>query len=325
MMKTIRFITVFSLLLLAVSAVFGQTTETDKNTGQIKPILINKPVERYRIGLLDVLDIVVAKHAQLSLQGVKLDSDGKIRLPRIDKLVTAICKTENELAKEITELYKENYLRDPFVQVTVREQNSQPFSVIGAVKKPGYFVTNRRLTLLELVSYAGGPDFEYSGEKIQVARVGGVSGCSLSESGDDDVVFFTYKMSDVTTGKTNPIMQPGDIIFVEKANQVYVTGNVVKPQPIKMNESMTLTQAIAASGGILPATKKSQVRLIRQENDRKIELIVDLNAIRDKKFEDPILMANDIVDVPVDGVKSARNAIFKAFTNGIPSLFYSIP
>jgi polysaccharide export outer membrane protein len=103
-------------------------------------------------------------------------------LPRIDASIMAICKTENELAGEIINLYKQSYLRDPYVTVFVKEQNSQPLSVIGAVEKPGNFYTNRRLTLLELLSFAGGQDIEKAGSKIQVARVGGISGCKV-ESG----------------------------------------------------------------------------------------------------------------------------------------------
>ena len=188
MMKAVRFISIFSLVVFfGFGNVFSQNdfcfmsvhaqdkteTKTTETPQPVKPVLVKKPTERYRIGLQDVFDVQISRHPELSVANIKIDSDGKIRLPRINKSITAICKTENELAIEIQEFYRQNYLRDPFVSVFVREQNSQPFAVMGAVNKPGYYVTNRRLTLLELLSFAGGPDVEFAGTKIQVARVGG--------------------------------------------------------------------------------------------------------------------------------------------------------
>ena len=342
MMKAIRFITVFSFLLVfglitgfsqndfCFLNVSAQTTNETKptETPQVKPVLVNKPTQRYRIGLQDVLEIQIAKHPELSQAVVKLDSEGKIRLNKIDKLVMAACKTENELASEIQNLYRENYLRDPFVMVNVREQNSQPFSVIGAVKKPGYFVTNRRLTLLELLSYAGGPDIEFAGTKIQVARIGGISGCvdeSENVVTDGEIAFFTFNLADVINQKTNPVMKPGDIVVLLEADPVYVTGNVVKPQTILLKQTTTLTQAIAAAGGMLPATKKSQVTLVRQENGTKVEVVYDLKDIRDKKILDPVLQANDIVFVPTDKVKSFLGSLVEALTGGLGNIFTRIP
>ncbi len=329
MMKAIRFFTVFSFFVISISAVFAQvTTETKPTeTAQVKPVLVNKPTERYRIGLQDVLDIIISRHPELSQGGVKMDSEGRIRLPRIDRLITAVCKTENELAMEIQELYKTSYLRDPFVMVSVREQNSQPLAVIGAVKKPGNYLTNRRLTLLELVAFAGGPDVEFAGTKITVARIGGISGCVTENENTpttEGLTLFTYKYSEVMSGKTNPLMNPGDIVYVEKTEPIYVTGNVIKPQAISMTENMTLTQAIAATGGTLPASKKSQVEIIRKVNGVEQKMLFDLNAINSKKIENPILLPNDIIFVPTDKVKTFYGEILKAVTGGLGNIFYRV-
>ncbi len=287
--------------------------------------------ERYRIGLHDILEVTVYRHPELSQPNIRMDETGRIRLPRIDSSILAICKTENELSAEIVNLYKQNYLRDPYVTVFVKEQNSQPLSVIGAVEKPGNFYTNRRLTLLELLSFAGGQDVKTAGTKIQVARVGGISGCqtnpSTETSESEGVTFFSYVLADVLKGKENPVMRPGDIVVVLEADQIYVTGNVIKPQAIPLKQTITLTQAIAAAGGILPATKQTEVRIVRQVPGSKIkeELKFDLNAIRAKKVADPELLANDIVEVPTDKVKDFTNSFVKALTGGLGNVFYRIP
>lgn len=341
MMKTIRIFTVFSLLsVLGLISSFGQNdfcfmtvsaqTTADASptpTTQNKPVLVNKPTERYRIGLQDVIDISISRHPELSVANMKINSDGKIRLPRINKSVTAICKTENELALEIEELYRQNYLRDPFVSVYVREQNSQPFAVMGAVNKPGYYVTNRRLTLLELLSFAGGPDVEFAGTKIQVARVGGISGCvdeSEKEVTDGEVAFFTFTLADVIKQKTNPVMKPGDIVYMFEFERAYIAGNVKEAKSIPLKQEITLTQAIVEAGGLLPASKKSEIKIYRQDAggaNRQI-LIVNLNDINSKKIADPILQPNDVIEIPKDGVKSLTNGFIDAITKGIPNIFF---
>lgn len=353
-MKAIKFIVIigflFAFRFIGATQLYSQETEnnktrqtsdkpeTEKNT--IKTVqaqdnssnLNVKPSEeRYRIGLLDVLEVSVYKFPELSQKNIRMDESGRIRLPRIDTPILAVCKTENELSEEIVELYKKSYLRNPYVTVFVKEQNSQPLSVIGAVQKPGNFYTSRRLTLLELLSFAGGQDVEKAGSKIQVARVGGISGCNLNNNGaageTGGVTFFKYNLADVLEGKTNPVMRPGDIVVVLEAEQAYVTGNVVKPQAVPLKQTVTLTQAIAAAGGVLPATKKSQVKLIRQGADGKIkeESTFDLVAIKDKKISDPVLQANDIVEVPTDKVKDFTNNFIKAITGGFGNVFYRIP
>jgi polysaccharide export outer membrane protein len=333
----------FALALIFIFGIsaFAQETVKKETTENVQPAAVAEAVknaqavkrseERYRIGLQDVLEVTVYRHPELSQPNIRMDDSGQIRLPRIDKPIAAICKTENELGAEIAALYRENYLRDPYVTVFVKEQNSQPLSVIGAVEKPGNFFTNRRLTLLELLSFAGGQDVEKAGSKIQVARVGGISGCKTDLNAEaeqtDAPTFFSYNLADVLKGKTNPVMRPGDIVVVLETEQAYVTGNVLKPQAVPLKQTVTLTQAIAAAGGTLPATKKNQVRIVRQgaTGGLKQELLYDLTAIKDKKIDDPVLQANDIVEVPTDKVKDFSNNVVKAITGGASSIFYRIP
>ncbi|HEY0427890.1 MAG TPA: polysaccharide biosynthesis/export family protein [Pyrinomonadaceae bacterium] len=359
-MKAVRFIAIFSFLtvfsFLAVlgqqdfcfSVVSAQETKDSKSVSgdknAIKPIVSPtvtpvdattseptfnpNPKERYRIGMYDVIEVNVSKHPELSRGSIKLDNAGRFSLPRIDKPIAALCKTENELADEITRIYKETYLRDPYVSVVVREQNSQSYSVIGAVKKPGTFFTNRDLTLLEVISYAGGPDVEFAGSKVQVARVGDISGCvdkEKSENGEGTVNFYGFTLSDILRGKTNPVLKPGDIVSVLDADIVYVYGNVNKEGQIKVKEPITLLQAIVSAEGLKPSSK-SKVRILRQKEGslEREELVFDLKEISQRKTDDPYLQPNDIVAISEDTTKSILRNIGKSFTNGIPSLLYKV-
>ena len=121
-------------------------------------------------------------------------------------------------------------------------------------------------------------------------------------------------------------MQPGDIVSVLDADEVYVYGNVNKVGAVKMKEPITLTQAIVSAEGLKP-TAKSNLRILRQvegSSDRK-ELVFDLKDIEKRKVQDPFLEPNDIVAVSEDSSKVILRGIMKTFQQGIPSLFYKVP
>ncbi|MCY7347421.1 MAG: SLBB domain-containing protein [Pyrinomonadaceae bacterium] len=336
-MKAINFLAVFCFVLASGLSVIGQTTETPKQVEKIsteahkteiaetmdnQTPAKNPTSEKYRIGFQDTLEVQVFRHPELSLV-VNVSPDGTILMPKINQPIIAVCKTERELGAFVGALYK-SYLRNPFVSVRAIEQRSQPFAVIGAVEKPGSFYLNRKIRLLELLAFAGGPKTEKSGSKIQVARVGNPAGCTdNSESDNDKVVFLGYKINDVMNGKENPWMEPGDIVSVLEAEEAYVVGDVKEPARISLKETVTLTQAIAAAGGIKSEAKTSRVRIQRQEANSPLrtEMVFDLKDISAKKIPDPVLQANDIVEVPKDGLKAVRNGIIKALSGGVGGIF----
>ncbi|MCU1290122.1 MAG: Periplasmic protein involved in polysaccharide export [Acidobacteria bacterium] len=281
----------------------------------------NQVGDKYRLGFQDTVEIQVFRHPELS-QVVNINPDGTIRMPRIDQPIVAVCKTERELGDSITSYYK-TYLKNPFVTVRAVEQRSQPFAVVGAVKKAGSFYLNRKIRLLELLAFAGGPDVEFAGSKIQIARVGNASGCTenSAEASADDLQFIGFNLNDVLKGKENPWMEPGDIVSVLIAEEAYVVGNVLKPTKVTLNEPRTLTQALAIAGGTDSTANTSKVIIQRQEaNGVKKELLFDLKDIRDRKIPDPQLQANDIVQVSNDKMKSIMDGVKNIFKSSVPTL-----
>ena len=261
----------------------------------------------YLIGAGDVLDIRVFGKPQLTRDAVRVDMRGMIRMPLIDEEIQASCRTEATLAQYISVQYLK-YVRRPQVDVFIREYNSQPVAVVGAVDKPGRFQLQRQVRLLELLTFSGGPT-NRAGRTVQVAHAENSQRCENNgASGEDNETGLNaYDLSEVLAGrdKANPFMRPGDVVSVLEADQVFVVGNVIRPSIIPLKEPLTVTRAIAMSGGALPYSKMDRVRIIRQPlgNAPKQELVVDLKAIEKKNAEDIILQANDIIDVPVSGGK----------------------
>jgi polysaccharide export outer membrane protein len=304
----------------------GLSTHPAKNGTQI-PATPNSPDERYRIGYQDTLDIQVFRHPELNKR-VSVDTNGTITLFRLDTPIIAVCKTEAELATDIAKAYEKDYLRDPEVNVIAVEQKSQSVSVIGAVEKPGSFFINRRVHLLELLAFAGGPKSD-AGTRLLVARTGSRSNCQndATNQNNDNIEVLGFKIRDVQTGKETLWMQPGDVVSVLPADVVYMYGNVTKQGAVKITEPLTLTRAIVLAEGLRSATKKDHIRILREKpgtSDRE-EMVFDLDQIDKGKVKDPYLEPNDIVAVSEDRTKSIVNNIGKSLTQGLPAVFYRIP
>jgi len=289
----------------------------------------------YRIGPGDELDVRVFGRAELS-RLARVDSYGKIRLPFL-KEMQAACYTEAQIAGAIAEGYKK-YLQDPQVDVLVKEFRSQPVAVIGAVTQPGRFQLQRRARLLELITFAGGPQ-PRAGATVHIVHNSEHDFCSQnstkdrSENGEKaDALSFaltSIKLRDLMAGTldANPFVQPGDVISIPDADQIFVTGSVVRPGAYTMPGSkLTLTQAVALAGGINMEGSSGRVRLIRERPDQgeRKETVYNLNDIHRRKIQDVALLPNDIVEVPSSTLRSASRNILGVSINMLNTLPYII-
>lgn len=271
-------------------------------------VMTSNADDRYRIGPGDILDIRILNRPTLSREAVRVEGNGMIRMPLIETEIQAACKTEGELAKEIADRYLKFY-RKPVVDVFVKEYHSKPVAIIGAVNEQSRFELQRRVRLLELLTYAKGISPK-AGQTINIVHSPPSLICQKAEPDADEATtaFSSYKLSETLEGRprANPYVEPGDIITIPEANQVYVVGNVFTPLTIPLKEPITLSRAVAMAGGIKQDSQKDKVRIVRQDpgTGTSKELLVDLTAIEKKRAEDTPLMPNDIIDVPLSGTKS---------------------
>jgi len=282
---------------------------------------------RYRIGPGDVLSINVRKSPELSVDAVRVDQRGMIRIPMIEGDVSAACRTESDLADQITKLYME-YKRNPNVSVYVRDFQSRPVAVIGAINGAGQFRLQRRVRLAELLTFAGGPSSR-AGRIVNIIHTSepyvcpGVPVDPKIAPGSDSISVF--KLDDTLKGKedANPFVAAGDIVSVPDAEQVFIIGHVVQPQAIALHDKqITISKAIAMSGGPARDASTSHVRIIREIGDQgKQEMLVDLKAVMKQKAPDIILAPNDIVEVP----SSAGKTVLTSLTGAIAPTLSNVP
>lgn len=278
--------------------------------------------DRYRIGAGDVLDIRIYNRPQLSREAVRVEGSGMIRMPLIENEIQASCRTEGELAKEISTRYAK-YYKNLQVDVFIKEYHSKQVAIIGAVNEQSRFELQRRVRLLELLTYAKGPSSK-AGQTINIVHSTAVSPCKQTDDTDTAAAFSSYRLSDVLQGdpKSNPYLEAGDIVTLPEADQVYVVGNVFMPLTINLKEPITLTRAIAMAGGLKQDTKKDKIRILRQEPGTTVrkEIMVDLSAIEKKSSEDLALAPNDIIDVPTSAGKSFLRSLVQGVVPGVGQL-----
>lgn len=278
--------------------------------------------DRYRIGPGDVLDIRIYNRPQLSREAVRVEGSGMIRMPLIENEIQAVCLTEGELAKEISTRYA-RYYKNLQVDVFIKEYHSKQVAIIGAVNEQSRFELQRRVRLLELLTYAKGPSTK-AGQTINIVHSTAVSPCKQTDNTDTAAALSSYKLSDVLQGdpKSNPYLEAGDIVTLPEADQVYVVGNVFMPLTISLKEPITLTRAIAMAGGLKQDTKKDKIRILRQEPGTTVrkEIMVDLSAIEKKSSEDLALAPNDIIDVPTSAGKSFLRSLVQGVVPGVGQL-----
>jgi polysaccharide export outer membrane protein len=154
----------------------------------------------YRIGREDVLDVSVWRDADLS-RTVPVRPDGRISLPLVGELEVA-GRSADEVASEIRQRLLP-YLQDPRVVVIVREVNWPRVYVVGEVARPGAFPLRGRLTVLQALSLAGGPnEFADTGEIV------------LLRGERRERLELDYSQLVERLGEGDLVLGPGDTIYV---------------------------------------------------------------------------------------------------------------
>jgi polysaccharide export outer membrane protein len=208
-----RWMTAASMCLLLSSMLWAQeksgpaAIDANSNTAPSSDSVPAAPKphdDNFVIGNDDVLAINVWKEPDIS-RSVPVRSDGKISLPLVGE-VQAAGRTPLKLEQDIAAKLK-SFIGEPEVTVIVQQINSQKFSILGQVNRPGSYAITDSATVLEAIALAGGfRDFAKQ-KSIYVLR--------QSADGAQSRISFNYK--EVVKGQNpgqNIKLQPHDTIVV---------------------------------------------------------------------------------------------------------------
>lgn len=135
--------------------------------GRELPFLPAGPPNSFQLGVADQVRVITYGEEQLS-GTFRVGDDGSIAVPLLGD-VQAQGLTTRRLADRLTgELKKRNLLRDPSVSVEILSY--RPVFVLGEVAKPGEYSYQPGMTLLTLVTVAGGFTYRAVEDYASVVR-----------------------------------------------------------------------------------------------------------------------------------------------------------
>ena len=111
---------------------------------------------RYLIGPLDVVNIIVWRNPELSMN-VSVRPDGKITTPLVEDM-PALGRDPSDLARDLEKALSKN-LRDPVVTVVVSSfqgVSSEQIRIVGEATKPQAIPYRQNMTLLDVMIQVGG-------------------------------------------------------------------------------------------------------------------------------------------------------------------------
>ena len=160
-------------------------------------------VTEYHVQAGDILDISVWKEEDL-LKTVLVRPDGRFSFPLVGDII-ATGKTIESLRRELTERLS-LFIPDLVVTVSVQEILGNKIYVLGQVNRPGQFIVNPSVDVMQALSMAGGTTpFAALNDIIILRRSQGIN------------TAISFRYGDVARGRNlgqNIILESGDVLIV---------------------------------------------------------------------------------------------------------------
>ena len=236
-----------------------------KPASAVKATAAPMDADQSRIGAGDTIRISVYQSPDLSIE-TRVNEGGAISYPLLGRVQLAgltVNAAEQHIASE---LKRRDFVKDPQVNIVVTQVRANQINVLGQVGKPGRYpldLTGMRLT--EVLALAGGV-------------VAGVGSDTVVLSGTRDGKLFRHEIDLprlFSAGGTaeDIVVAPGDTVWVDRAPQIYIYGEIQHPGTMRLERGMTLMQAVAAGGGATPRGTLKGIKVTRRGPDGKMQTL----------------------------------------------------
>lgn len=207
------------------------------------------------LGPGDVVKATVYGSPDLATE-TRVSEAGSMTFPLLGEVQVGGLTTQQAEKKIGGLLEKGGYLKKAQVNLLITTLASQQVSVLGQVNRPGRYPIEGRRKVLDLLAMAGGANAEGS-DLVTLVRTR--NGATTRET--IDIVDMVRK------GELNRDYEVagGDIIFVERAPRAYITGEVQRPGPFRIERAMTVQQALSAGGGLTQRGTQRGLRVTRKD------------------------------------------------------------
>lgn len=239
------------------------------------------PQVDYVLGSGDVIRVTVFQNADLTLEA-RISEGGVISYPLLGSIKLSGLSV-GEAEKKIADgLRTGNFLKQPQVSVLVVQVKGNLVSVLGLVNRPGRVALESGSTRLSDVLAQAGGIIPISGSDIVVVS-GKRHGKAFRKEIDFPLVF-------AASGSTEDfLLENDDAIWVDRAPNVYIYGEVLRGGQMRLERDMTLLHALASVGGLTQRGTEKGIRVHRRDASGAVQVLQP--GMNDK------LQANDVIYV----------------------------
>jgi polysaccharide biosynthesis/export protein len=230
----------------------------------------------YVIGPQDVVTVTVFDHADLT-GTFTVESDGSLTFPLIGR-VKAAGLTLREFEDALKKALADGYLKNPQVSASMDEYKSQRVFVMGEVRAPGAYQLTGNMTVIEALAKAGGLTQAAAEEVLVVRPPVGAKGAGPARADDSESTVLHANIRELQSGSLsqNLTLKDGDTVVVNKAQSVYVFGQVRTPGAYPIDRGTTVLQALSLAGGVTDRGSTGRIKIVRTMDGKKKELKVKL-------------------------------------------------
>ena len=237
------------------------------------------PASHEALGAGDVVRVSVFQNPELNTEA-RISERGAINFPLIGEVVIGGLSPEDAAAQIAQRLASGKFVIRPQVNLSVVEVRSRQVSVLGQVAKPGrYPLDGVSDKLTDVLALAGGIT---PGGDDNVVVMLNRNGKATRTSIDVPAMYKTGDMSH------NVRLENGDVIYVERAPQFYVSGEVQRAGAYRLEPDMTVMQALSVGGGLTARGTLRGLEIQRRMPDGQIH---DVNPVRLTDLVEP----NDVI------------------------------
>jgi polysaccharide export outer membrane protein len=163
--------------------------------------------EGYAIRPGDKLNIKVFREQDLTGAFV-VDPSGTVSYPLLGQ-VRAEGMTLSAFRNYLTETLGKDYLVNPQVEVTLEEGISKSVSILGQVSKPGNYVLSPGMTLVQLISEAGGFTPIAAPNRVRIVRY---------SPQQDKTISIAVDVNRIMDGNAKDVpLEPKDLVVVSES------------------------------------------------------------------------------------------------------------
>ena len=232
------------------------------------------------LGEGDSIRITIFQSPDLTTE-TRISEKGTITFPLIGEVQLSGLSPARAEARIAEQLVKGKFLVKPQVSVNVIQVRSRQVSVLGQVARPGrYPLDDTSANLTDILAVAGG------------VSPGGDDNVTVTMKRDGKLVKLDvdvptmYRTGDLSK---NIRLENGDVIYVQRAPVFYIYGEVQRAGSYRLEQGMTVMQAVSVGGGVTARGTDRGLKIRRRAQDGALHSV-------DARLTD-LVQANDVIYV----------------------------